>query len=75
MPAPISDHPFWQYLGTHSDACDSFLALLQAEVLQENRLDCINEKNTLDYQRGKVAVLRHLESLAQRAAHKREKEQ
>lgn len=67
------EHQFFVLLGVNSEIADAFLALIREEVLHENSLDRIGEKSTLDYQRGKVAVLRHLESLAQNSALKREK--
>lgn len=56
---------FMQSLAQDSMLRDAYVALLDGLISAENSLDRIGPTSPVDYQRGKVAVLRRLKNDAQ----------
>ena len=68
------DHPFWRACRVNSELVDAFVALLGELTAAENGLDRVDDKHSIDYQRGKVAAYRRLAATAQQIATQRMKE-
>lgn len=66
-----ADHPFWIRLRADSALCDDYLSMLGEHLSLENNLDRVDDRHPLDYQRGKVAMLKTFESVATKIAHMR----
>lgn len=51
---------FWERVKNDSELRDAFRDELQSMIDTENKLDRVDDRNSLDLQRGKVMVLRSI---------------